>query len=116
MSSEAKFHAVSIAAMAVVLAVLATKWLVGPADVPATSISDQSHSHRSKPTDARVTHQPTILEAETTHASPVVERAASPPTPAGFSDYISDEDASTWCDASSAGFLPLPSPDGLKQY
>jgi hypothetical protein len=116
MSRETKFHSAAIASMAVVLAVLAVKWFVGAGEVPATSISDQRESRGGGPAASNVTHQPTILKAQATHAPPVEKKPAPPPTQPGFQAYISDENSSTWCEASSAGFLPLPSPNGLKQH
>jgi len=101
--------------MAVILAVLAVKWFAGPGELPATSISDQPESRGGGPAASSLTHQPTILKAEATHAPPVENQLASPPTHPGYQAYISDENPSTWCDASSAGFLPLPSDDGLRQ-
>jgi hypothetical protein len=116
MSTETKFHSAAIASMAVILAVLAFRWFVGPGDVPATSVSDQRDSRDDGTAASNLTHQPTIVRAEAKLAPPIEKQLASPPTHPDFKAYISDEDLSTWCDASSAGFLPLPSLDGVNPY
>lgn len=115
MSSQTKFHSAAIVSVTIVLTVFAVKWFGDPGEAPATSISSQHDERNGRSDESSLTHQPTILRAQATHVAPVEEPPTPPPTNPGFKAYVGDEGSSTWCDASSATFLPLPSDDGLKQ-
>ncbi|MBC8868950.1 MAG: hypothetical protein H8E44_06005 [Planctomycetes bacterium] len=111
MSSRTKIYSAFLVGMAVILPVLAVKYLAAPRDVPATSIPDAQDAPSEKPASPYVTHQPTILKADAALAPPVDESPAVSPAPTVFRDYITDDDKSTLREASSADFLPIPSLD-----
>ena len=114
MTKETKLCVAALVVMAGILAAVADKWIGSLGEAPSMSITDRHDSAQDiQRTRPRVVHQPTILRADAEARNqyrPATPPAMSP-SHSGFSNYITDEETSTWHDASSADFLPIPSLD-----
>jgi len=97
--------------MAAVLPLTAVKYLAGHGDVPAMSISDGQDSPDEHPVSPHLTHQPTILKADTALAPPIDESPRVSPAPSTFRGHLTDDRNTTSRKAPPVDFLPIPSLD-----